>query len=55
MMITVTESFSISTKIETARKTLGRGKLNYLFPQVTLAISLKVVVRPYFDKNQQKN
>ena len=31
------------------------GKLNYLFPQITLATSLKVVVRPYFDKIQQEN
>ena len=33
----------------------GGGELNYLFPQITLATSLKVVVRPYFDTNQQKN
>ena len=33
----------------------GQGwKLNYLFPQISLATSLKVVLRPYFDKNKQK-
>ena len=30
------------------------GKLNYLFTQTSLTTSLKVVVTPHFDKNQQK-
>ena len=29
-------------------------KINYLLPQITLATSSKVVVRLYFNKNQQK-
>ena len=51
-----TEAILYSFELERLERINRRGEeLNYIFSQVTLATSLKVVVRLYFDKGQQKH